>query len=463
MKKLSWVKPFNPVYENDNDPFIPELWANESILLLTENIVAAGLVHRDFQPEIANFGDVVNTRKPAAFEAKRKTDADEVEVQDASAENIQVPLNQHIHTSFMIRDGEESKSFKDLVNEYLSPAMIAQARIIDQIVLGQYAQFLMNSYGTLGGLTETTAKAAILGTRLVMNNNKAYMAGRNLILTPNAETEMLKLDIFITADKVGDDGTALREASLGRKLGFNFFMCQNMASVAVGNTKASGTVNLAAGYPVGTTAITVAGFAAAITNGSWVSIGGQPYRVVSTTGGAAPTVITIAAPGLRSAVANSAVVSAYTNGDINLVAGYAEGYAKDITVSTFSVAPQVGQFVSFGTNSTSPIYTIIKASTTSITLDRPLEEDLANGDNVNIGPAGEYNLAFHRNAIALVVRPLAPPKRGTGALSGVANASDFSMRTTITYDGRKQGHLVTFDMLCGVAILDTDLGAVLLG
>jgi hypothetical protein len=62
-----------------------------------------------------------------------------------------------------------------------------------------------------------------------------------------------------------------------------------------------------------------------------------------------------------------------------------------------------------------------------------------------------------------VIRPLAQPKPGTGALSGVVSMNGFSMRVTITYDGNKQGHLVTLDMLFGVKTLDQKLGAVMFG
>ena len=64
--------------------------------------------------------------------------------------------------------------------------------------------------------------------------------------------------------------------------------------------------------------------------------------------------------------------------------------------------------------------------------------------------------------MSLVVRPLAMPRAGTGALSSVVNLNGLSMRATITYNGLKQGHLVTLDMLCGIAILDQNLGSVLL-
>lgn len=451
-------------YDNNNDALVPELWAMEAVAILEENMVIGNLVHRDFEDKIAEYGDVVHTSKPGTFTAKRKTDADDVTVQDASSTGIQVPLNQHVHVSFIIKDGERSKAFVDLVSKYLRPALLANAQHVDQVLLGQHVHFKENFGGHLGEMSSNNAKDFVLDTRLAMNINKAPMAGRNMIVTPNAETELLKLELFTSAEKVGDEGTALREASLGRKLGFDFFMCQNMTQVATGNTAVTGAINLSAGYAKGATALTVDGFSAAITAGSFVTIEGDdtPHRVASTTGGSTPTVITLASPGLRRAVLNDAVVTVYTPGAVNLSDGYAAGYAKEITVNGFTVAPQTGQTVAFGTATNT--YTIIGTpTTTSIMLDRPLDVGISNGAAVCIGPVGSYNFAFLREALALVSRPLAQPASGTGALSTVINYKGLSVRVVITYNGIKQGHLVTIDFLMGVAVLDTDLGAVLYG
>jgi hypothetical protein len=456
---------FVNVYENDVDVFIPQMWANESINILIENMVAASLVYRDFENVLQRYGDVVNVPKPGELQAKRKTNADNVVIQDVSSDNVQVPLNQHIHTSFLIRDGEESKSFKSLVDEYLKPAIISLARMVDQIVLGQYIQFLANTAGGLGNLTGANAKGNLLALRQVLNQNRAPMGGRNLILNPLSETTLLNLDIFTQAQQVGDQGQALREATLGRKLGWDFYMDQNMPVVNPGNTAAVGAVNNVGGYPVGTTVITVDGFAAAISAGAWVTIAGDlvPHRVVSSVGGATPTSITLS-DGLKVAVADNAAITTYTPGAVNNAGGYPIGYAKEITVDGFTVAPQVGQGVSFGTGANPTLYSIIAVNNlVGITLDRPLVVAIADNDTVNLGPAGAFNFAFHRNAIALVVRPLALPRQGTGALSAVANYNDVSMRIVITYQGEKQGHLVTVDMLAGVAVLDNRLGGVLLG
>jgi len=447
------------------DAFIPELWANESIAILIENMVMGNLVYRDFSMQVASFGDTVNTRKPGEFKAKRKSAADSVTVQDNTATNVPVVLNQHLHTSFIIKDADQSKSFKDLVVEYLSPAMLSIAREVDLILGNQVYQFIGNGAGHLSGLDSNNAEDYMLDTREVLNTNKAYERGRSLVLTTKSETQLLKNSAFTAANQVGDDGTALREASLGRKFGFDIFMAQNQPYVASGASTTAGAINMAGGAAAGATSLTVDSFSAAIANGTWLTVAGDdtPLRVTGTTGGATPTAITVDR-GLTTAVADNAVVTLYDPGAVNNTGGYAIGYDKEITVSGFSAAPKVGQLVTFGTAAGSAVYGIIDVNgTTGITLDRPLEAALSDSDAVNIGPPGNYNFAFHRNAIAMVSRPLALPMPGTGARAGSANYENITMRVVITYDGNKQGHLVTCDLLMGVKVLDAKLGAVMYG
>lgn len=459
--------PFVLKYDNSViDPYTPEVWANESLAILEENMVIGNLVHRDFEDEVASFGDIVNTRRPGEFAAKRKTHNDNVTIQDATAVNVQVPLNQHVHVSFLIRDTEESYSFKSLVDEFMAPAMLASARFIDQVLLGQVYRFYNNQYGKIAGLDSSNAIDYLTGVRNVMNKNKAYVTRRNLVLTPDAETKLLNNAAFTSAHQVGDDGSALREASLGRKLGFDIFMCQNAASVST-FASVDGAINNAAGYPAGhATSITVDGFTGIIaTVGKWVKIAGDntPYRITAkaeTLGNT--TSITLDKP-LRNAVVDNAVVNIYNSGLVNNAAGYASGWAKEIAYDNLTGTVLPGQVLNFGVSATGALYTVIQATSTTVLLDRPLEVALVDNDVINFGPDGQYNFAFHRNALALVVRPLALPRKGAGALSAVTNVNGLSMRATITYDGNKQGHLVTLDMLCGVAILDEKLGAIMLG
>ena len=46
---------WKPVYANDNEALIPEVWAQEALMVLDKNLVAANLVHRDFEDDVADF------------------------------------------------------------------------------------------------------------------------------------------------------------------------------------------------------------------------------------------------------------------------------------------------------------------------------------------------------------------------------------------------------------------------
>jgi len=476
MRTISFVA-FDNDFDTDSRAWVPEVWAAETLAILEENMVIGRLVYTEFSNEIATYGDTVNTRMPGSFTARRKGFNDDVTVQAATAVNVPVVLDQHVHTSFMIRDGEESLSFKDLVKQYLGPAAKSLAEHIDRILLGQVYQFLDNQVAIDPDETDDDIKDAILDVRNKMNINKVPVEGRQLILTPNTETEALKLELFISAEKVGDQGTALRKASLGEKLGFNTYMCQNTSSVPTGTYTTPGsdaegdTTDISA---AGDTTVAVTTDATNIMQpGMYVTFedDGGVYRLTTV----AATLLTLDRP-LLSALADNTDVNYYTRGTIDLdghtgTTEYPIGYDKQINVdSAEGVVPQVGQLVGFASDAATNVvidgeYCIIAVDANGvdyfITLDRPLVAALVEDDMVDFGPIGQFNFAFDEGAMALVVRPLALPKAGAGALAGVSAYNDLAMRVVITYDGDKQGHLVTLDLLCGVKILDEDRGAVL--
>lgn len=429
----------------------------------------ARLVHRDFTDEVANFGDVVNTRRPSEFKTRRKTDADDVENQDAISTNVQVPLDQHVYVSFTIKDGESTKAFQDLVDIYLTPAAMQVARTVDRVLIGQAHQFLANKVGRLQEMDETNAKSFLLETREVMNVNNAYPYGRNMVLSPQSETEMLSTELFISAEKRGDAGTALREASLGRVLGFDTYMDQNTPSLSK-----TATVDYLDGVtdeaePIGETTInvTIATYAAIPGEYIWFATEGQPHVVEASTGTGTTDTVNIV-DGLKNAVASAAACTLYKACD--LANNYAAGYSKGIVLENYTATkpPVAGQLLAFGTGTTRQVYTIIEAYTDgsdyTVYVDRPLELAVTAGaDTAFPGPTGAFNLAFHKNALALVSRPLALPNTSLGVKSAVGSYNDVAMRVSMQYDITSQGTIVTLDLLCGVAMLDENLGCVLLG
>lgn len=461
--------------DNVIDAWVPQYWANESVAILEENMVVGNLVHRDFEAILAEAGEVVNTRKPGEFTMIRKAVGDQITLQAATATNIQVTLNQHMHVSFLIKDREQSKSFRDLVTEYLSPALLAIARGIDKVLLSQAPRFIRSDIKTAGSLGADEGVASMLQTRENLNRNKADVADRSMILSPKSETKLLSLDIFLFAEHLGDGGTAVREASLGRRLGFNCYMCQNVCSVTGTSDIVTGAVNNAGGGAVAAQALTVDGLSAAIAVGTWFTVAGDmiPQRITGTTGGATPTALAFL-PGLKTAVLDNAVVTLYDPMTVNqsstaqvdsgLVgsSGYIANWEKAIIYDGNTATLQIGQWVQFAANG--DLYVVIDTpSSTSVLLDRPLVSAIADNAVIFVGPNGTFNFAFKRNAIALVTRPMALPRAGTGAVGATANYKGLSVRIVWAYDPYAQGMIVTADILCGVAILDKNLGEVMLG
>lgn len=440
-------------FANDLTAYNPQLWAYEGINLLWENLGMAKVVNTDFSSEVASFGDLVKTRKVTKFGVNRKDPTDNVTVQDANAVNYQVALNQIPHVSFRLNDTEMAKSLVSLIPEFLEPAMISLASFIDRVLIAQFAQFLPNSVGRLGNMTNATVRSDMIDARRALNELFVPDKNRLFFWTSRGESVAINTDVFLAANQRGDGGVALTTGALGNVLGFQNFMSQNCPTVSP-TTRVTGTINFAGGYSIGTKVFTVAGFTAAIPNGAFITIAGDdtPLRVVSTVGGATPSQITVST-GIKRAVANSAAVTVYTPGTVS--GNYVNGYSKPITISA-AIMPFVGQIVTFGANSTGAIYVVVGVLSNTITLDRPLEASLSNNDPINLGPAGDYNFAFDRDAIMMVSRPLPTPMPGTGAASYVATAMDsIALRVTITYDGNAQAHLVTIDTLFGVAVRDS--------
>lgn len=457
--KNSPYKTFVATFANDNAALIPERWAMEALLVLHENVVHLPLVHTDYANEVAEHGEVIHTHRPAKFEMERKVDGDDITIQDAKSSKVDIRLDFHSHTSFMIFDGERSKAFKDLIELYITPAMQSAAQEIDEVIGAQKYQFIANMVGKIG---TAITKSTLVQINKVMNTNNVPQADRYFSMTPEMEANLLDELLFTDASQVGDDGTALREASIGKKFGLWNLMSQNMTTVDAMASAVTGAINNVGGYLKGATVLTVDGFGAAIANGSYLTVAGdnRPRRVVSTVGGGTPTQITIDT-GLDTLVADDAVVTIYPSGAINNAAGYAQYYTKRMTVDGLTDAPQKGQLLAFaGTQKHGLIGNL--NTTTSIKLDQATQVALADDAAFFLGPDGDFGMAFHRNAIAFISRPLVLPPTNSGVQAAVVDYKGVGIRVTMAYDYKKQGTAVTVDLLWGIKTLDDNLGVLVL-
>lgn len=458
------------VWANDNDAFVPEMWVNESLMVLDDSLVMAGLVHRGFEDAIANEGDIVNTRRPNKFRTTRKVDGENIVTQDAVSTNVQVKLNQRIGQSFLIHDGEWSKSFLDLSEVYLAPAVQAVARGIDRALMGH----VHNLYGApatragkLAGLSSATARDYLLEARQILNLNNAPDENRVALISPTSETSYLKTDLFVAANQRGDNGTALEMARLGRLYDFDVVRGRNVPrTTASGVDTVAGTItNAASAGTTGSQACTVTGYEVQV--GEFVNVAGndQPTYATAATVSTNTTAVTLN-EALKYATSALAVLTVYKSIDVK--GAFAADYHKEIVVDGWTNAPVAGQLIAFGTGGNRRTYTIIEsylsaAGEQSILLDRPLEVALTDNQLAFPGPIGEFNMAFHRNFLALITRPLADPPAGAGVVSMRGTANGLSLRLQMQYDSLAQATRFNVDVLFGIKTLDEQLGVMMLG
>lgn len=209
-----------------NTILTPDIIARESLMVLRNNAVMANLVYRDYSDEfVAGVGDTITVRKPATFEAKEFTSGGTITVQNATESSVDVTMDKHLDVSFAVTAKEMTLDIADFSAQFLIPAMQAFADKVDSYLIA-LADAITTNKATMGGASATAAD--VVNTRAFLTKNAAPLTERRFVYNSTIESDLLKTDLFTNASAVGDEGTALREASLGRKYGMDFYVDQNM-------------------------------------------------------------------------------------------------------------------------------------------------------------------------------------------------------------------------------------------
>lgn len=208
-----------------NTILTPDIIAREALMVLRNNAVMAKLVHRDYSDEFAAVGDTITIRKPATFTAN-EYDGSKITVQDATESGVSVEIDKHLDVSFAVTSKEMALDIADFSKQFLVPAMQAFADKVDKYLIDLEASATNRVTHASGAI----APADMINARKFLTQNAAPMADRRFVVGATAEADLLGNELFVSAEKVGDEGTALREASLGRKFGMDCYVDQNIAA-----------------------------------------------------------------------------------------------------------------------------------------------------------------------------------------------------------------------------------------
>ena len=106
--------------------------AKQALMILSNELVMPALVHRDFENDIGKQGKTIEIIKPPLFVANDFDPAVGITVQDPDEDSIEATLDRWKEVSFQLPDLERSVSERNLLTEFLRPAMIPLAEAIEQ-------------------------------------------------------------------------------------------------------------------------------------------------------------------------------------------------------------------------------------------------------------------------------------------------------------------------------------------
>lgn len=201
-------------------------------------------------------------------------------------------LNNNGSGAAAIRNSQMAQAIRTLVNE-MEADVVAAARVAAS-----------RAYGTAANTPFASTLGDPAQVRKILDDNGAPMNDRALVINTTAGANLRTLAQLTKANEAGSTLT-LRD---GQLLDLHGFSIHESAGVGI-VTKGTGTsyTSDTAGYAIGATDITLISGSGTILAGDVVTFAGDLNKYVVAVGNTTNGVISLAAPGLRAALAASAV------------------------------------------------------------------------------------------------------------------------------------------------------------
>lgn len=353
----------------------PSLIAREALMQLKNNCVLANLVYRDISSQYGNSGDTINVIKPPTYTAN-VWNGSTVTVQGVSETSVPVKLDKTLDVSVNVTSSEYMLNLRSASEQIVKPAMIALAQKVDEYLALCYK-------GTPYYVSQSSTKSIsdFANVAKSLNITKVPMTGRNMVVSPTVQAGYGVLDAILHADKSGST-EALRENSMGRIMGIDTYMDQNVATHAKGTVSSANASGTAGAYTVALASL-------------------------------------------------SAATATLKEGDLFTIAGDTTVYT--VTEDAAGVSSAIAALKIWPALQTSP-------STAAITI---------------IDSAKESSFAFHKNAIALVMRTApVPDSAGWGA---AMSDEGISVRCIKGYNMDTKSETISFDLMMGYKVIDPRL------
>lgn len=308
---------------NDPSVYIPKLIA-KTLPVLRENAQTARLVNTGYSLSPQEKGSSVTIPKSVAITAGNATPSNTPPaVTDVTPTSVSITLDQWKDADFHLTDQEITRiqADDDFIPMQLAECVKALVNTIDAAILGQYVD--VYEYAGTAGTTPfaSNVTAWTTGARARLNANLAPLSQRAVMLDVDAEANAIGLQAFQDQSWRGD-GAGILEAQIGRKLGADWFMNQNIPTHTAGTLTGSPLINNAS-VSVGDTTVDMdaGSLTGTIVAGDVFTVAGDTQHYVVTAGqtasGNALTAVAFS-PAAKVAWADNAAVTFVADHVVNL-------------------------------------------------------------------------------------------------------------------------------------------------
>ena len=318
----------------DSTIITSDIVAKEALIALENNLVLGGLVHRAYESEYQKGrGSTITIRKPATFTSGTVAEGT-INAATLTESSVQVVLEHLLDLSPEISTLELSLDIIDFRTQVIEPMMAAHAQKVDETIAARYVDL----YGHYP-VSATPAVSDVAGARAVASLLKAPVADRRLVLHPVTEADYVSLNAFLNAEKRGDT-QAVKDANLGRLLGLDWYMDQNIATHTGGDmADSTGALKGSLAVSKGTATIDAITDSGTVLAGDVFKVTGyDEWFVVSTNATASAATLTVVfTPLTKQGMADNSVVTFQKSHRANMLF-----HKNCFALATAPLAPPIG-------------------------------------------------------------------------------------------------------------------------
>lgn len=218
----------------NNSLLSPSIITKETLVILENNLVAAGKVNRQFENQFVKIGSSLTVRKPNRF---RVTSGPGLSIQDVTEPSTSITISNQKHVDFQFTSQDLTLVIEEFSERYLKPAAAELANQLDYDVLTNFNQ-VFNEVGTPGTVPASFQALANVGQR--MDEGAVPQDGRVLILNPGAYWSMANALITLYVRSVSEPAL---KGFLANIANFEIYEDQNIQSQTVGAYSGTPVVN----------------------------------------------------------------------------------------------------------------------------------------------------------------------------------------------------------------------------